>query len=256
MSLAIEWVTAFLDLPSDRHADAVRFWTAVTGTTLSPPRGAQGQFATLVPADGTGYLKLQRLDQPPRVHLDLSVADVRTAREQALALGAIEVADCGGHVILRSPGGFVFCLVPHPAGPVPGPQTWPGGQRSRLAQVCLDVPTDLMDAEVDFVGRLTGWRVRAFPAVDGVVAFQAAASPEGSELPLRVIAQRLGPDDAGPTTRAHLEFWSDDVAAEVSRHRELGARQVFDGAYWVVLRDPAGLDYCVIGRDPVTGRRV
>lgn len=254
-ALDIGWVTAFIDLPSDRHAATVRFWSAATGTTLSPPRGADGQFATLVPAEGTGYLKVQRLEEPARVHLDLSVADVRGARKQALDLGAIEVDDCGGHVILRSPGGFVLCLVPHPPGAVPPPQTWPAGHRSRLAQVCLDVPPALLDAEVDLIARLTGWTVQAFAAVDGVVAFRAA-SPVASGLPLRVIAQRLGPDDAGTTTRAHLEFWSDDVAAEVARHLALGAQWVFEGAYWVVLRDPAGLDYCVIGRDPMTGRRV
>lgn len=264
MSLDVTWLTAFLDLPPAVHSDTVAFWLATTGSTVSSARGEAGQFATLLPPEGTSCLKVQRLDGPARVHLDLHVADLPAAHDRALAAGAIEVAAYATHVILRTPGGFVLCLVPHPGGRVPPPVTRPGTGSSRVSQVCLDVPAAGFAAEVDFLSGLTGWQVRAFPEVDGVVALEpaapgghgATAGSPSSGVPLRLIVQRLGAEDPGTATRAHLEFWADDAAAEVERHRGLGARPVSRGPYWQVLSDPAGLPYCVIGRDPWTGRRV
>jgi hypothetical protein len=84
------WVVAFIDLPSDRHEAGADFWSAVTGFQRGPQRGEQGQFATLVPPDGTDYLRVQRLDgHPPRVHLDLHVDDPATAATELEGLGAV-----------------------------------------------------------------------------------------------------------------------------------------------------------------------
>ncbi len=68
--------------------------------------------------------------------------------------------------------------------------------------------------------------------------------------PLRFLVQRL--DDEGPAG-AHLDLASSDRSAEVARHEALGAEVTFVGDFWTVLRDPAGLSYCVTGRDPRTG---
>ena len=53
------WITAFLDVPSSHRAASQRFWAAVTGSTLSPARGADGEFATFLPPDGDPYLRSQ-----------------------------------------------------------------------------------------------------------------------------------------------------------------------------------------------------
>ena len=45
----VRWTTAFLDSPS-RVAEP--FWQAVTASGLSPRRGPDGAFATLLPPDG------------------------------------------------------------------------------------------------------------------------------------------------------------------------------------------------------------
>jgi Glyoxalase-like domain len=48
------WVTVFFDLPTASFDAAVAFWGQVTGYGLSPSRGADGEFATLLAGDGAG----------------------------------------------------------------------------------------------------------------------------------------------------------------------------------------------------------
>jgi hypothetical protein len=57
----------------------------------------------------------------------------------------------------------------------------------------------------------------------------------------------------GTPARVHVDIESDDVAAEVARVVELGARVVEDRDDYVILEDPGGLVFCVV---PVqTGQR-
>jgi len=234
------WMTAFLDTPAARAAVAERFWLAVTGATLSPRRG---EFATLVPAGGDAYLRVQVVEDhaAARAHLDLHVADVAAARRRAVALGAEPLSE----PILRSPGGLTFCLVAwHGERVRPASVGWPGGQRSLVDQLCLDIPRAGFDAEADFWAALTGWQRRPVPGSD----FDFLVRPDG--LPLRLLLQRI---EAGPGGM-HVDLACDAVQPEVRRHLALGATHVRDGDGWVTLRDPAGRDYCVTGRDPATGR--
>ena len=48
----------------------------------------------------------------------------------------------------------------------------------------------------------------------------------------------------------HLDVGTDDRAAEVERVRAVGAELVNDTRRWVVLRDPAGLPFCITPRPP------
>ena len=88
----------------------------MTGSGLSPFRGAAGEFATLLPTDGDAYLRVQRVaDGSGGHHIDLHVdpalASVEQAAERAVALGAKLLHREEGLVISSSPGGFMFCLV-------------------------------------------------------------------------------------------------------------------------------------------------
>ena len=47
--MTIRWTYAFADRPVGRLRAAQAFWTAVTATRLSAPRGADDEFATLLP---------------------------------------------------------------------------------------------------------------------------------------------------------------------------------------------------------------
>lgn len=239
------WVTAFLDLaPADAGA-AVPFWQSVTGHGLSEPRGEHGEFATLLPQAGDPHLKVQRLhDGPSGVHLDVHVTDLAAAREQAERLGARLVAD-RGFAEMASPGGFAFCLVTEQHTTRAQPATWPGGHRSAVDQVCLDVPPGRWDAEVAFWSALTGWERRGSDYTE----FASLLRP--TAVPVRLLFQRL--DDPQPVVTGHLDLASTDRRAEVERHVALGARVLEVRDHWTVLRPPAGPAYCVTDRAPDIG---
>jgi hypothetical protein len=238
------WVSAFLDLPSDGFDRGVGFWEGVTGYTLSGRRGADDEFATLVPPDGDDYLRVQRLaDGAGGIHLDLHVDTPAIAAEAAVELGAhVLVRHESGYVVVRSPGGFTFCLVRHDASVRPRPATWPDGNRSQVDQVCLDLPPEHYDAELAFWQALTGWDLRHL----GDSEFARLLPPD--ELPLRWLVQRL--DDPGRAVSAHLDLACDDRAAETARHIALGATVVRAHDEWTVLTDPVGTTYCITDRTP------
>lgn len=245
--MAVVWTTAFLDLPAPVHAVATEFWRAVTGGTVSSSRGEDDQFTTLLPPDGDAHLAVQRLGDAPRVHLDLHVDDVAHEADRAVALGATVVVRAD-HVVLRSPGGFVLCLVPdrgERTRPVPVPV---GSGAALVDQVCLDVPCGGRAREVDFWSGLTGWPVRASSRAEMTVLDRPAG------MPLRLMLHELGADDSREVVTAHLDLACGPAVEQVAAHHvALGASRVAPGHGWTVLRDPAGAVYCLTGRDPVTG---
>lgn len=240
------WITAFLDFAPDRYDEGVAFWSAATGHDVGPRRGEAGEFATLVPGDGDAYLRVQRLGEgPDRIHLDLHVTDVRAAADEAVALGAAEIAD-HGYVVLRSPGGFTFCFVDHPAATRPRPTTWPGAHSSLVDQVCLDIPATSYDRESLFWSELTGWEERGSTVSTD---FHSLVRPAGH--PIRLLLQRL--HDPTGDVGAHLDWATTGRAAEIERHVALGARVRDAQSHWTVLEDPTGRVYCLTDRDPETG---
>src|SRR4051794_14183431 len=177
--MSVRWLTGFLDGPD---SSAEEFWTAVTGSVVSARRGPGGEFATLVPAGGDAYLRFQVVaSPPPRCHLDLHVDDLAAAVVRAVALGASVVSDEGDLVVLRSPVGLPFCLVPWSGESVrPGPAGF-----GLVDQMCLDIPVGSFDGEADFWSALTGWARRSADLPE----FDVLDRPAG--VPLRLLLQRL-----------------------------------------------------------------
>jgi predicted enzyme related to lactoylglutathione lyase len=107
---------------------------------------------------------------------------------------------------------------------------------SRIYVAVIDVPAQDHDDEVAFWREATGQPME-----------QVARHPEynwgqlhGQEF--GILVQRLG---SGPA-RIHLDIHTDDLAAEVARLEGLGARVVDSSHDWWILRDPAGLLFCVV----------
>ncbi|MFE9425020.1 VOC family protein [Kitasatospora sp. NPDC006697] len=240
----IRWVYAFVDRPHDGFTRAAEFWTAVTGTALSPRRGADGEFATFLPEEpGTdAFLKLQGVGEPVRgAHLDLCTDDVPGLADRATALGATVTADYGTLVVFASPAGLPFCVV-----------AWQGEHRrpgvfreTRADQLAIDVAADLFEEETRFWAALTDWPLYTGSQPE----FRVLQSPP--ELPVRLLLHRL--DEPRPVG-AHLDLACTDVAATRAAHRELGAQVLAEHPRWTAMRDPAGGTYCLTGRDPRTGR--
>jgi hypothetical protein len=205
-------------------------------------RGERSEFATLLPDHGDSPLKVQAVGGPAGCHLDVHVADLADGLAAARALGAEVRSEEDGYTVMASPGGFAFCLVPHPArGVLPRPGAWPGG-RSAVEQLCFDIPSAAYDREADFWTAFTGFRrERGQPD-----EFEDLLRPAWS--PLRFLLQRL--DDDAPRATAHLDLASDDREAEVRRHEALGASVAHVGRGWTTMTDPVGSTYCVTDRVP------
>jgi hypothetical protein len=237
------WLTIFLDLPAARREQGARFWQAATGYGLSPSRGEQHEFATLVPPTGDAHLRIQRTGaEEPGVHLDLHVADVDLALAHALDRGA-ELVARPGHAILRSPAGFVFCLVTATGTERTTPPTDWGTHRSRVDQLTVDVAYDAWEAEQSFWSGLTGWQVRRGSRPE----YARLGTP--AELPVRILLQRL---DEGET-HGHVDVAADDRGREVARLESHGARVTRRERGWTVLTGPDGSTLCVTDRRPETG---
>ena len=112
---------------------------------------------------------------------------------------------------------------------------------SRIQKIVIDVPPDVHDREVAFWGAATGRRLERFdrfPEYSG-----SAIDDHGTWLLVQRIQQG--------TPRVHLDIHTDDLAAEVARLRALGAEMVESpDVPWQVMRDPAGLPFCVIPNEP------
>jgi hypothetical protein len=106
---------------------------------------------------------------------------------------------------------------------------------SRLVAVVIDVPADGHDRELRFWQEAVGQRFERLPYPE-----YHGAELHGRDFTL--LLQRLG---EGPA-RVHVDIHTDDLAAEVDRLGRLGAEQVQRVNSWQVMRDPAGLLFCVV----------
>ena len=106
------------------------------------------------------------------------------------------------------------------------------------SRIVIDVPSEHHADEVAFWTGATG------------KDFVRLSHPEyhGARLTstLVLLVQELG--EGAP--RVHIDIHTDDVDAEVARLTELGASQVDRLTDWVVMRDPAGLPFCVVKAPP------
>ena len=106
---------------------------------------------------------------------------------------------------------------------------------SRFSTIVIDVPPDQHDRELAFWEAALGQQLPQldYPEYHG-------ARLHGQDFSLLI--QHLGEGAA----RVHVDIYTDDVAAEVDRLERLGAERVQRVHSWWVLRDPAGLLFCVI----------
>jgi hypothetical protein len=106
--------------------------------------------------------------------------------------------------------------------------------RSRIGIVLVDHPEESYEACLAFWAGVQGVR----PTPDGPYA----GVGEVGGLSLEV--QRTG---RGTPPRIHLDIESDDVAAEVIRLQGLGGTVMEERDGYVIMQDPGGLLFCVVG---------
>lgn len=110
--------------------------------------------------------------------------------------------------------------------------------RSLITAIVVDVPSEHRADEVAFWSGATGSELREL----------SHAEYHGARLTpsLVLLVQELG--EGAP--RVHIDIHTDDVDAEVARLVSLGATEVDRKDDWMVLRDPAGLPFCVVRARP------
>jgi predicted enzyme related to lactoylglutathione lyase len=108
--------------------------------------------------------------------------------------------------------------------------------RSRLAGTLIDVPREDYARTVEFWGA-------ALDRPAEVEADDPDYTSFGEPTPgVQLMIQAVGDD----TPRVHLDIETDDVAAEVARLSALGATEIHQLHTWAVMRDPAGVVFCVV----------
>jgi hypothetical protein len=116
----------------------------------------------------------------------------------------------------------------------------------------LDFPEETYDAGAGFWSAVTGYERSPQRGSHG--QFATLVPPDGRDY-LRL--QRLTPgpdqpllllDDEQAAVTAHLDWSSTDREAEIQQHVAGGAELQKSFAGWTVLRDPAGMTYCITGR--------
>jgi Glyoxalase-like domain len=111
---------------------------------------------------------------------------------------------------------------------------------SKVSKVVIDVPEAAHDRELGFWQGAIG---------QAMTRFKRHPEYHGAELPgqgIGMLVQRLGEGES----RVHLDIHTDDLDAEVARLERLGAERVREVNGWWVMRDPAGLLFCVIPDRP------
>jgi hypothetical protein len=246
--MSLRWVTIFLDFPAGSFDAGAAFWLEVTGYGLSPARGADGEFATLLPPTGDAYLRVQRVRGGAGgchldLHVDTAAEPLDAAADRAQTAGALIRQRADGLVVAHSPGGFPFCLVEWDGEHAVPPPLAAAGGVSRVDTLCLDVPPEEFERELAFWSEFTGQQGRPAP----VPGYAILSRPAG--WPARLLLQRRDSTTPGERTRAHVDFGCTDAQAR-DRHVALGADVTAAREYWTVLTDPAGREYCLVNRTP------
>jgi hypothetical protein len=112
---------------------------------------------------------------------------------------------------------------------------------SRLFKIVIDVPGEDHARELSFWEAALGQQLQQF----GLPEYHGTAL-HGQDFWL--LTQRLGEGVA----RVHLDIHTDDLDAEVARLENLGALRLQSVHSWQVMRDPAGLLFCVLPDPPGT----
>jgi predicted enzyme related to lactoylglutathione lyase len=112
--------------------------------------------------------------------------------------------------------------------------------RNLLNTIMIDVPSADVERTVTFWAAALGATPLATAAANYHILGNAADP------------NRLGVQDVGTgPARVHFDIHTDDLDAEIERLRGLGAtlvdsRGADHPARWVVMRDPAGLEFCIV----------
>lgn len=99
-----------IDCQTDDLLTSARFWSETLGYPL-PEDAAEGdKFIKLITPPGDLQVIIQRVEHPPRVHLDVETDAIDAEVARLERLGATLVARKEGWVVMQAPSGHRFCV--------------------------------------------------------------------------------------------------------------------------------------------------
>jgi hypothetical protein len=104
--------TVVLDFPSDVHDAARAFWSRALDAGVRQGR-RHPEYHRLEHPAALGMVLVQKLTEgASRIHLDIEADDTEAEVGRLVAAGAVVVERIDDWVVLRDPGGLLFCVVP------------------------------------------------------------------------------------------------------------------------------------------------
>ena len=92
---------------------AARFWGEALGAPpKTPDAGDSPSYLNLQVPAGEPYLEVQVVEHESRVHIDIEADDIEAEVARLESLGAKRIAAIRDWVVLESPTGQRFCVVP------------------------------------------------------------------------------------------------------------------------------------------------
>jgi len=109
--------------------------------------------------------------------------------------------------------------------------------RSQLGGFIIDCKTDDLDQAAAFWSQALGLVANTDPRSSEALYRRLETRPEDLDIEVQKVDH---------PSRVHLDIETDDIAAEVARLENLGARRISDVRSWVVMEAPTGQRFCVV----------
>lgn len=103
--------TLVIDAPAEHYAECVAFWAVALGA--APPRSPRpGQrYTTLKGASDELAVLVQRVEEPPGVHLDIETDSIAAEVARLEAAGARRKYKVKTWWVMEDPSGNAFCVI-------------------------------------------------------------------------------------------------------------------------------------------------
>jgi len=102
-----------IDCETDDLVSAAQFWGDALGVDAKhKPDNDAGSYVELGMRSDQPYIEVQSVSHESRVHLDIETDDIPAEVSRLEALGATTVSEVKTWVVMQSPTGQRFCVVP------------------------------------------------------------------------------------------------------------------------------------------------
>lgn len=103
--------TLMIDCLDESFDDSVRFWSQALGLKPARRPAAGQRYVTLGPVEGPLYVRLQRVESDPGVHLDIESSSTPKEAARLEAAGGRRKYRVKRWWVMEDPSGNAFCVI-------------------------------------------------------------------------------------------------------------------------------------------------